>query len=152
MTLADYTQATADTYETSSTITFTSPCSRVGDTNLAWTTFTADPDTFTDDAYTTVSQDFDVTDLFTVEADFCLDTLTFACTGVSGPDGSGGTKVYNIAGTDYPATLCSLTSNVLTVSAGPDQYKEVNDLTKHMRPGVYTFTITATTVSETGVT
>lgn len=138
-------------YESTANIIYKSPCPYAGDTTLSYTTFTAVTGSITQDAYTNTNLEIDIDDLYTVVADFCVDTITYACTAVSGPDIDGDPASYT--GTSYPATLCSLDSdNKLIVSAGPDNYKTTSDATVNMPPGTYTFTITGTTPTATGVT
>ena len=148
----DYQGNDASLYESTADITYKSPCPYAGDADKSYTTFTAITGTIAQDAYTGASPEIDIDSLYTVEAAFCVSTITYACTAVSGPDVNGVATTYT--GTDYPFTLCSLDSatNKLIVSANEDNYKTTNDATVNMPPGTYTFTITGTTPSETGVT
>ena len=145
VTLADYTQATADVYESQSTVTYISPCDKVGDTDIDYTTFETETDSFADDAYSGVPETYDVSDLFFVEADFCLETLAYTVTSVTGPDTTGAIITYNAG--SYPYSLITLggdDSTEITVSAGPAQYTTTNDIAVNMPPGTYTFTIEGT--------
>jgi len=55
-----------------------------------------------------------------VTPDFCEDTITYTCEGVTGPDAAGNIITY-AAGT-YPNTLCTLAANELSGSATAAQY------------------------------
>ena len=91
-----------------------------------------------------------MSDYFAVSPDFCEETITYACIGVSGPDGSGGTTTFT--GTEYPNTLCSLDAeDNLKVLAGPNNYVN-QDAEFNMRPGTYVYTIEGTTLGGDTVT
>lgn len=68
----------------------------------------------TTDAYTNAAKTIDIDSLYTVVADFCEDTITYACTSVTRTDSLGAVTNFNVG--DFPETLCTLSSaNVLTV-------------------------------------
>ena len=133
-------------------VSYLDPCPVIGASGFSWTTFEASSgaSTLTTDAYTEADIDIDANSLFNISPDFCDDTVTFTCTGVTGPDGSGGTTSY-AAGT-YPFSLCTITNDELTVSAGPSNYRTTDNAAVYMPPGTYTFTIQAEAESASGVT
>lgn len=123
----------ASKYESQSTITYFSPCPLV-DEELEFVEFTPQLAALTSDLYSDTPINGDVTALFTVRPSFCIETMTFACIGVTGPDINGDEVVYE--GTDYPATLCTLSEeNVLTVRAGLDNYSTLDNPTINMPVG-----------------
>jgi len=128
--------------ELTDTVSYLDPCPVIGASGFEWTTFeaTAGATSLTDDLYTDTDVELDVSTIFNISPDFCDDTVTYTCTTVTGPDGSGGTTTYTAG--SYPFSLCTITNDVeFTVSAGPTNYLSTDDPTLFMPPGTYTFTI-----------